>query len=503
MAYNNSPENSTYKTVNLEFTATSWPRGNNSALARDVEIINMFYDRNSNENQTRDFVLVKRPGLESTGINLNKSLSTDTINGYFQDSTTGKIYWSVNNKVWRWDGSSVTEIASMGGTTPSGMNSVGFCLFLTAAGTRYLCINNGSQLWYHDVTTSSSTQVVDADYPTPTSPHMVYLDGYLFVIKSDTGDIYNSDLNTIVNWTPGNYVTTEINPDFAATLAKVKNYLVCFGNDGIEFFYDAANVSGSPLGRNESYYQSIILQSSVCNIEDTLFFIGRAANNSVQFYTLDGNKAKAVSPSWVNRYLAALVGTSYGTSEINNILCFAFSSNGHHFVGINLGANFILVYDIDHGFWYKWSLGSAFNTTSNRVELALKSLDEDQVLFATGGQTTLAALDEAVWQDFNTNFTCSYKTADYSAETFNWKSCSRVGVLCDQYQSTGTSNLQVSWSDDDGGSYSTPRNINVFSQNPYLTQTGRFRSRTWKLEYTDAYPFRMWSISMDLNVGSI
>lgn len=503
MAYTNSPENNTYRTVDFEFTGTSWPRNNTTSLARDPQIINMFFDRNSNENQTKDFVLVKRPGLETTGIGFNKSASIDIINGFFQDSNTGFIYWSVNNKILRYNGTSTDTIATMGGTTPAKVNSVGFCMFLTSTGTRYLMINNGAQLWYHDVTTSSATQVTDADYPGTTSPHMVFLDGYLFVIKDNTGDIYNSDLDDPTSWTPGDYITAEISPDFALTLAKVKNYLVCFGSDGIEFFYDAANPSGSPLGRNESFYKAVTLQSGVCNVNDTLYFVGRAYNNSSRFYKMDGATLQEVSPSWVDRYLSNLIGVSYGRDEISQNLVFSFSTNGHHFIGINLFTDFILVYDIEEGFWYKWTFGSSFNGFNNRVEIAVKDITQDRVLLATGGQVTFAALDERIFQDFTTNFTASYTTDDFTGGTFNWKTCHRVALHCDYPTTSASSNAQISWSDDDGNNFTTPRNISVTTNNPYITQCGRFRTRNWRITYTDNYAFRMWGLSMDINVGTI
>lgn len=503
MAFTKSPEQSTYRTVDLEFTATSWPRNNTTTTRRDPDIVNMFFDRNSNENQTRDFVLSKRPGLEDTSIGLNKGTSITIINGFFQDSNTGFIYWSVDNKIYRYNGSGTLLLATMGGTTPSSMNSVGFCMFLNSSGTRYLMINNGAQLWYHDVTTSSATQVTDVDLPTDMSPHMVFLDGYLFVVKSNTGDIYNSDLDDPTSWTAGNYITAEINPDFALALAKVKNYIVCFGTDGVEFFYDAANPTGSPLGRNESYYKPVTLQSSVCNVGDSLYFVGRLYNNTSRFYKLDGNELRAISPPWVDRYLAVLLGVSYGREQVLRNLVFTFSTNGHHFIGINLFTDFILVYDLNEGFWYRWSFGTAFSGISNRVELAVKDINEDRVLFATGGQVTFSALDEQVYQDFNSNFTCSYTTGDVTVDTFNWKSCHRAALHCDYPTTSASSSANISWSDDDGNTFSTPRTVSVTTNNPYITQCGRFRTRNWRITYADNYPFRMWGLSMDLNIGSI
>ena len=81
--------------------------------------------------------------------------------------------------------------------------------------------------------------------------------------------------------------------------------------------------------------------------------------------------------------------------------------------------------------------------------------------------------------------------------------CSRVALLCDYPNASGTSTAQISWSDDDGNTFSTPRDLTVTTNNPYITQCGRFRSRNWRIEYSDNYPFRMWGLSMDLNIGNI
>lgn len=503
MAYTNNPENSTYKTVELPFTATTWARDNdNLSFAGDSCIYNMYFDRNSNENQTREFVLVKRPGISNTGLSLNKNNSTDIVNGYFQDPSTGSIYWSVNNKVYRYNGTTIDLIATMGGTTPVGLNSVGFCLFLRSTGARYLMINNGTELWYHLVTTSSSTQVTDVDYPTPTSPHMVFLDGYLFVVKTGTGDIYNGDLDSVTSWTAGNYITTEINPDLALTLAKVKNYLVCFGTTGIEFFYNAANENGSPLGRNESFYQPVSLQSSVCNIGDVLYFLGRLSNGSTQVFKLDGMNLQSISTTWIERQLVSTLGVGFDYADFNSILLFQLSGNGHNFLGINIQSSYFLVCDLKDFFWYQWAFENGSGANTNRIEMAVKTLVGNQDYVVLGGETEISQLNRSTVSDFGSNFTVRYVTEKFNAGTFNWKTCHRMALLCDYPTLFATSVAQISWSDNDGRTVTGSRDLTITSNNSYITQCGRFRTRNWVIEYTDQYPFRMWGITMDLNVGA-
>lgn len=506
MAYSNSPEKSTYKSVPLEFVYTSWPRSGSTSIRRDAEIVNMFYDRNGNENQTRSMTLTKRPGVTDNAISLAKTSASSVINGFFQDESTNYMYWSVDGKVFELNisGGAATQIASMTGTITDTINSVGFTSFLTDVGTRYVCFCNGTELYYSVPGSGTSTKIVDADFPSNPGKDIVFLDGYLFVFKRGTGDIYNSDLNAPGTWTSGNYITTEINPDFVVSLAKIKNYIIAFGNEGIEFFYDAANLSGSPLARNESYYKNVTLCSNVVTVGDSVYFVGRKKNQGLQVFELDANEIKPVSNNMLERILQTY-GNSSLTSSLSTTNLFASSVNGHNFIFVNFyNEGITFVYDMDHKFWYRWSFGDA-GITTNRIQ-AMWTINSTTGLprIAVGGRSNMSYFDNSFYQDFGANFTASYTTEDYDADTFNWKMCHRMGLHCDfPTTAVATSNAQVSWSDDDGNTFTTPRNLNVCSSNPYITQCGRFRSRNWRIEYSDNYPFRMWGMTMDLNVGSV
>lgn len=508
MAYTKSPENSTYQTKEMDFTDASWYRSGSTSVRRDAEIVNMYFERNTNENQTRSMALIKRPGMEDSSIDLGKTAASSVINGYFQDPSERYLYWSVNNKVYSLDLSTLvrTQIATITGTSTGFVNSVGFCGFLTSAGVRYICFNNGSELWYHVVGSGTSTQVTDAQYPAATYPTIVFLDGYLFVINKDTGDIYNSDLDNPASWTAGNYITAEISPDLACALAKVKNYLVCFGREGIEFFYDAANLSGSPLGRNESFYKAVGLVSNVTSIGDTLFFTGKAKNQGPRVYKLEGDSLSPISNTWVDRYLLQISSTALNSDGNALLQGFSISLNGSHFYLLNHPTyDLVLVYDLDTKFWYRWDFVDAGSIFPHiQAVWAVNDILSNYPYIAMGNQSLLSYMSNTNYQDYAANFTASYTTTDFTADTFNWKTCSRVGLFCDfPTTAVATSNAQISWSDDDGNSFSTARNLNVCSSNPYITQCGRFRSRNWRIEYADNYPFRMWGLSIDINIGNV
>ena len=54
MAFTNSPSNETYKTVDIKFDGTDLYRSGDLSVNRDLQIWNMYYERISQENKTKD-----------------------------------------------------------------------------------------------------------------------------------------------------------------------------------------------------------------------------------------------------------------------------------------------------------------------------------------------------------------------------------------------------------------------------------------------------------------
>jgi hypothetical protein len=499
VAYTNSPENQTYRTLDIDFTAAPNNRLGSIGLNRDVQIFNMYWDRVSNENQERWYALKKRPGIEALSYNLQKVTSTDYVNGFFYDRDSNYIYWAIKGKVYNMNlgTGTITLIGTMTNTTSL---YVGFCSFLKAStGVRYVIYTDGLECWYTVAGSGTSTEITDAQLPVPHQPFPVFLDNYLFLAKSSTGEIWNSDFDAFDAWTAGNYVTTEINPDYVARIEKVKNYLVAFGTEGIEFFYDAANEAGSPLLRNESYSKRIGYVGGMATSGDKLFFIGKAEGERFRVYVLDGDKCSPVSNSIVERNLNIQDAPATEFNQQYNVgIC--FSIDGHNFYKLGT-VDTVFILDIDNGFWYNW-VGPS-NDYANVSFQAVWNTTNNGTYIVGYGDEVIGKLNQQVYQDRGVNFTCRYRTEDFNGGTMNWKSCARMILKCDM-PTTDATNVSVSWSDDDWNTTATTaRNVNVGSSNPYLVQCGRFRTRSWLLEYTDNYPIRFRGLSMDLNVGSV
>lgn len=506
MAYTNSPTNSTYKTVRLDFTAMSNNRvAENTLLAaqddegtRDAGILNMYYDRVSNENKERWVGLKKRQGLSDTDIEASAFVD---ILGHLYDEDTRVLYWADSTNVYLYDffnGVGPTIIETW--ATPA--NVVGFCSFLKATtGAKFIIYTNGTEMFTWNGATS--TAVSDPQLPTPHQPSPVYLDNFLFIIKSDTGDIYNSDFDDPTSWTAGNYISTEINADYARKLVKVKNYLICFGFESIEYFYNGGIESGSPLIRNDAYTKKIGYIAGLAQWEDKIIFVGNPPGLPGRVYILDGETVKSVSNKYVNQALNRPVNYfdfALGYDTPGNLI----AMDGHVFYVIDIAfSTFVL--DLDNGLWYNWGYAGR---EGMRISLAVTVEDlttnQTRTLIKRGNNTVFEEFLATNYMDGFFDIVCMYTTNSFNAGTQNWKSCPRVSVITDRGQRPGTSEitLDLAWSDNDWLDAPTYRTININSDNPYLWQTGRFRNRSWKVKYQKNTPLRLYGLEMDLNVGN-
>lgn len=500
MANTNSPQFQTYKTEIVKFDDTATYRsGNLTTTQRDSAIVNLFYDRVSQENKTRDVSLKKRPGLAATDYSLNKADSTSVIRGYYYDIQSNRFYWGVENHVYYLapdGGSSVTLVTTL--TTSSGY--IGFCEFLRASDSkRFIVFSDGIELWLDEIG-GTATKVTDADLPSPHIPTPVQLDGYLFVAEANTNDIYNCVNDNPFSWEPGDYISAEMSGDYVTRLANNRNYIVALGSGSIEVFWNAAEASGSPMKRNESGFKTIGYVSGLVQIGDLLFFVGQDKNKQLAVYRMDGFKVERISDEIVDRTLQPIVGT---TNERSGVFLskegYSCSIDGHTFYVLP-STQTTWVFDIDEKLWYEWKNSS---DTGLAVQAAWTMFNGQQYV-AIAGQTYISKMSPNIFQDFGVNFKAKYVTQDLTFGTSNFKSCSRLYIDCDQHLNTGSSSLNVYWSDSDyvSGSEMGPYTVNIFSNSPYITRLGRFRRRSFRLEYSDNYPLRLKQMSLDINVGT-
>ncbi len=496
MAYTNSPTNSTYKTYPVEFTGQDYFRtGIISGAGRDVRLINMFYDRVTKENERRIISLKKRPGLTSTTWSLNK-LPGEVVRGYFYDVDSNYFYWVVGVRAYRLDPTTGTsiQIATFSGAT----TQVGFCTFLRASDNkRFVVYTDGFQLFCYDYATNTNTQVTDPNLPTPHQNVPVYLDGYLFLIGNSTSDLFNSNLDDPFTWSAGDFISAEISSDYSLAPVKLKNYLGVLGVNSIEYFYDNANTSGSPLSRNDSPFRGVGLVSGLCTIGDTTYFIGQDKDMNLSVYSLNSFKIERISNEVVDRTLQTISGTQNEQSQVpDRRPGYSLSVDGHNFYAFVTNTT-TWVYDIDEKFWYEWR-------GAGGAGLAIQAVWQQRngsCYVALSGQDYISVFSPNIYTDFGSNFTMSYTTEKIDVETHRWKFLNRVMVIADQH-AVGSSTMNVYYSFDDWATTLGPRALDVFSESSYAIRWGRFREVSFRLEYTDNYPLRITGVELEVNVGT-
>lgn len=496
MAFSQNPQFSTRQQKTVEFNGNAMLRSGDMSVERDLQIVNFYYDRISQENKTREVRLRKRPGLTASSYSLSKVASTDVVRGSYYDVDQNAFYWAVGNKLYAVkpdSGTSVRTVATL--NTSSG--HVGFCSFLKSDDTRYVLASDGIDLWVDNFVALSCSRVTDADMPTPHQPYPVYINGYVFLIEANSGNIWNSDNDDPTAWTAGSYITAEISSDYAVRMVKVKNYLVVLGNNSAEYFWDAGN-TGSPLSRNDSPVRGVGYITGLCSIGDIVYFVGQDEKKNLGVYMLNSFKIDKISTPVVDRTLEAFSSTSNAKGNVSlSKDGFGVSVDGHTFY-VLVTPQTTWVFEIDDKFWYEWR-GS--DDEGLKIE-AVWGMYNGGVYTAIQNQTSISILSPSIYRDFNSNFTCRYVTEPIDFDTYNWKTMDRLTLSCSQHLNTGTSNATISWSDNDWVSTTGSRTINVFSVSPNIHRLGKFRTRSLKVEYADNYPFWVSKMTVNINIGS-
>jgi hypothetical protein len=93
-----------------------------------------------------------------------------------------------------------------------------------------------------------------------------------------------------------------------------------------------------------------------------------------------------------------------------------------------------------------------------------------------------------VWQSGNQDF-----------DSYDQKVLYRFIVVADR--GAGSNPVNLSWSDDDFQTFSTPVSIELNQERPSLYRLGRFRRRAFKITHTANMPLRIKELVVDLNMG--
>jgi hypothetical protein len=338
----------------------------------------------------------------------------------------------------------------------------------------------------------------------PTTPYVsgtVFLDNYLFIATTNNR-IYNSNVGDPTTWNALNYISFEQTTDTLVGITKHLNYLVAFGSFSIQFFYDAANATGSPLALAASYTAEVgcISGDSIVATSNTVLWVGSSKTNSRCVYLMDGVSAIKVSTSSVDRHLEA--------DDFSQVTAYCYTIDGHTLYILTLyDTQKTLVYDLNEKMWYTWTQYSmqssnqpnpgtyqesyfrpAFFASLNNIAY---TLDDDTA--------TLYYFDVNTYQDNGQSIYCRTVTDISDNGSTKRKFFGRLEIIADKV--TGV--MQIRHTGDDYNNWSSYRSVDLSASRPQVYLSGSDRRRAWEFLCTSNVPLRLDGAEIDFRIGEM
>lgn len=532
MAYTKSPETQTYAPArfraahDIDLRMGTTP--GNASTRIDAGMVNLLSRRiktpgaEGNTSKQDEIQAESRPPICAAQV----AATSNPVRGmYVWEKTAGTVYYfvvvstSVYTSTTGLAGSwtAVTTLATAADTP------VGFVEFINATNNKSLVLVDGVEGFVF-TSNAAGTKIADADFPTPHIPMPVYLDGYLFLVKKDTGDIYNSKLDDPANWITGEFISSELYPDDIVGLVKINNYLLAIGRYGSEYFYDAANASGSPLAR----YDGGVLPFgcnfpyTICSTKNSVMFLANNNDGEAVLKVVEDFKAKEVDAPWLTSYIASAL--TAGASYVN-LRSYLMREGSDLMYVIRVpgttttddAGNGVFAFSMDTQMWTELALGTdkmfnvyatCFSTSGNAVTFVAGTYHTGGfAFFGTLGPSTLSSsyfttygVDYLNGSTTTLPLTTVIRTTAQDFGTLNLKFMNRFGVVMTTNTQSTTPSLTLAWSDTDYN-FTNSATFTADYNYPFVTQLGAFRRRAFKITGSGAVSYRFQLFEVEINKG--
>lgn len=477
------PVNSTYDTKQIPFVRDLNSRG--SSTNKDEYFINV-YPASIKDKLTGDkqLPLVKRSGTTQFIAGVGT-----TNRGIFHWKETSKLFVCIDRDCYVYSSLTGTLITTLVNIVGVGTTPVGFCTFLYDTNETKVVITDGTTLSTID---GSNVVVVgaDPDMPVPHLPTPFFYDGYLLLVKSNTADCYNSNLNDPLSYEPADFISAEMRADYVTAIVTMNNYFILLGNRSIEYFWDAGNATGSPFQRNDTPVKLSGYVGGISQFGNKVYLIAEEVEGQPNVFVLEDFKLTPVGNEAIRRHLASV--------STQNITGNVISIDVNDMYTINTGADTYFML-IESKLWGKLAYAQQSYFPMNQAFTINNGLPTT-TLFTLTNSTAVYKFSSSLYQDNGTTFTCTIVTDIVRFDNNNQKLMGSLSVHADR--PTSTALLNISWSDDDYQTYKAVRTMDLNHERTNIQQLGRFRNRAFKFTFTENQPFRLHNIDCDINMGT-
>ena len=455
------------------------PENRSETADKDAKLINAYIERGTGKDE---YHIYKRPGLLQTAT---------TIAG----AGLGVYNWL--GDIYRIQGATMykNDVALSGTLNTAG----GIYQFSSSLGaTPKLQFGNAAASYNYNVA-SGIVQMSGANFPgnsfaSAAVKGFVYLDGTTYAMDVVGGIHGCASLNNPHLWTDIlNLIEAAIEPDPGVALAKQLVYVLALKGWTTEVFYDAENVSGSPLGpvQGAKINYGCVSADSVQEIDGALLWLATNRSSSAQVILVDNLKAEIVSTKAIERLL--------GGATFTNIRSFGIKDEGHRFYGLTLvDENLTLVYDLVDKFWAQWTDpdGNYFPIVSETF-----SPDTGRILqHASNGK--LYKMDSLYYNDDGAPITVDLYTPNFDGGVRRRKQLTMMEFIGDQTAGS-TLQVRVNDSDYDPTKWSNFRSVDMSQKKPTLTNCGSFMRRALHIRHQSNTPMRLQAVELQLDLGTL
>jgi hypothetical protein len=454
-------------------------------LTTDAKMVNAFAEKTET-----GFAAIKRPGTSYySGI-------LGTAQGQF--SYFGANFFIVNNRAYNSATLSGAGIAIPSATTPY-VSYVAVSAEEAGAPSTVIQDANGN-LWTFNGATF--TKVTDANYTgTLVAQGISYLDGVYYAMRVD-GQVIGSAINDPTTWPALDFVQADVTYDAGVTILRHLNYIIGFYSAGTQVFWDAnaaPNTQGIALQPvlNASFTTGCFNGATIVELCDVSYWVANTSQYGRSVQTLQGLNMVRISTPYIEKIL-----NQPALTNLSTMWAFGIQICGHIFYVLTIPIlNVTLVYDLVSQSWSTWSsvVGGVEQYFTGRFYQneqgqSAAGIVGDSLMDTSTGKQMLILPSTYVDATGPINVTCI--TPPYDWSTSNYKRFNYISQLADSINT----NINISFSDNDYQSFSTPRAMGLTGPRNQLRGGGSSRRRIWKMFHQDNTPLRLYELRLDMDI---
>jgi hypothetical protein len=461
-----------YKTIRIPFLGDPSNREVQTFSAnpsKDQEYINVSFEAYRNPGSPeRKYFVRPRPGYESF---LVPAAAPTTPRGLYVWNNDNIVYSVFGNQLYK--GS-----VNLGVTLITSSGLCGFSEQRPGAANQFVAINDGARLYLVD--TAGVVTTVTTNFPTPNTGDLVYMDGYMFVMKTD-GTVWNCSVDDPASWSLTTFLTAQMENGNGVALSRQKNMLVALGSNYMQMFFNAAiPAPGSPLQNSEQLFQGIgcVSRETVASQDNKIFWVSRTQSGTLEVMMLeDLTRLTKISTEYVERSISASQGLRGYFMTIQGKAWYVLDVD--YFPGPGVGNDRTYAFDLDLGVWATWGNSTGQNGWS--------------VYYATANQSgTISSSSASLVQiknsatiqrarfgatDGGTSFASQIRFNKLDLNSTKRKFFHSAEIVGDN--STFPSEITIEYSDDDYQTRSDPRTIDGTQPRAVVFRLGQGRRRSW------------------------